>query len=161
MNVSNSVGDKFSNAFCRTCILSSIKMLGKLWNDRYMVIDSVDMVYFRENKPYCTYKGIDIYLPLSWNEFDVFRNPTLSYNFQYPIISQEDQSIVVTASCRTAILSSYGWGVNDFGVWSDEGYSYSNVASQKAHKDLIDIYDQQLKKYFGSNLGRPEISFLA
>jgi hypothetical protein len=104
----DSTSYRYTDAWLRTALVSSVKNLQAWWNHKYLIDTS----------------------------YNVYRNPNIEFLFpEPPIIQNSDEyPIVVMGSLiiKGGSLESNSWNV---GSWKDHEISYSNIEGSKAKRD--------------------------
>ena len=160
LDVRMRIGDldatRYSASIVRSAIIGGVKMLQRRWGLRYLIFDEnavVPNVSAPEGFLPVSIGGAIKYVASGLANNDVYRNPDLEYAYgSYPIISQEDEYVVVLAASiilRTSQLTS---SAETFQIWSDGEYSCSNASKAKALSGLVDSDIAELDRLFKSRL---------
>lgn len=155
-----SAKERFSDSVIRSSILGGIKMLQRNWDTRYLIyresmIEDVPADVGIAPSGYVYAKVPQGYglIPAGLKDNDVFRNPY--HTFTDPgseVFSQEDEWPIILAATIVLSRSQLSSSASFFQNWSDGEYSFSNVASSHALRDLYAADLKRLEEYFKRRL---------
>jgi hypothetical protein len=151
-------GTVYSDSIIRTAVISAVKFLESRWSSKYRVFTEDLIVegdapvgYITVTTPQGT-----AYLPDTYLEGDVFRNPYITFGSTAPIIEQQDQYAIVLAATYILRRSQVSSSAAAFTSWATEDISFSNLGGERSLSAMLKDDLQILNDYFRKKLATPQ-----
>jgi hypothetical protein len=155
-------GTGYSEALIRTSLINSVRFLSKRWRAKYQIFNSgliageqpagaADQGYFWTS----TVNGY-AFLPMTYNDNDIFRNPFLEFEQPSPpIIEQDDEEAFILCAMYLVHLAKLTSSSSTFVSWSTEDLRYTNTEASKSMNHVLDHLLAEIDTLFKTKIAQP------
>lgn len=156
-------GTGYSDALIRTSLLNSVRFLSKRWRAKYQIFNSgliadqqpagaADQGYYWTS----TVNGY-AFLPMTYSENDIFRNPFLEFQQPSPpIIEQDDEEAFILCAVYLVHLAKLTSSSSTFVSWSTEDLRYTNTEASKSMNHVLDHLLSEIDTLFKTKIAQPK-----